>query len=254
MLRVFGGWVWGGHEEGRVAGKELEVGETRRSKRSKSRGRPKSRPSNERDATCWCPFVTLFVGCFVAHHSIHHSSLSPSMDVSSFFTRLLQVPKHTPSTARPDHLEDFDSAWQSIKVRKGQSKRNNRTYSSSNNRKLWSIRMRGNWCGKMSLNQFNEETRWLWGQRNCFDRSACTPSTYCRCSCVWEQQNWRRVSWARLNLTFYAFSLTVCKVLPGFAWNTFWRTIYWPIWRDFVRRTAHMASRVNFSTFKRSAS
>lgn len=104
-------------------------------------------------------FVTLFVGCFVAHHSIHHSSLLPSMDVSSFFTRLLQVPKHTPSTARPDHLEDFDSAWQSIKVRKGQSKRNNRTYSSSNNRKLWSIRMRGNWCGKMSLNQFNEETR-----------------------------------------------------------------------------------------------
>lgn len=52
------------------------------------------------------------------------------MEISSFFTRLLQAPKHPSNTARPDHLEDFDSAWQSIKVRKGQSQTPVELYSS----------------------------------------------------------------------------------------------------------------------------
>ncbi|WVQ80678.1 hypothetical protein IAT38_002783 [Cryptococcus sp. DSM 104549] len=37
------------------------------------------------------------------------------MEVSTFFTRLLQTPKEPVQTRQPDHLDDFDLAWQAIR-------------------------------------------------------------------------------------------------------------------------------------------
>nr|ODN91005.1 hypothetical protein L204_05846 [Cryptococcus depauperatus CBS 7855] len=37
------------------------------------------------------------------------------MEVSNFFGRLLQGPRETAQTRQPDHLEDFDLAWQNIR-------------------------------------------------------------------------------------------------------------------------------------------
>lgn len=38
------------------------------------------------------------------------------MDVTTFFTRLLQPPKQDKRIKEPDDINDFDSAWTSVKV------------------------------------------------------------------------------------------------------------------------------------------
>lgn len=38
------------------------------------------------------------------------------MDVTTFFSRLLQPPKQDKGVKQPDDINDFDSAWTSIKV------------------------------------------------------------------------------------------------------------------------------------------
>lgn len=38
------------------------------------------------------------------------------MEVSTFFTRLLQAPKPAASAQAPDDVADFDTAWTALKV------------------------------------------------------------------------------------------------------------------------------------------